>query len=399
MKVLILCVHFAPETGAQALQATKVADALHDAGCSVRVVCGVSSTAQHDARYPVQRVPRASERPATGVFGRIGRRLRYEWTAIDAQSEWVRRMAIEAGRIATVFEPDVVLTQSTPFAVHLIGLHLPPELKRKWIAYFSDLWPLALTPRPYRTTFSVLFKPLQMRALKQVAEHARGFIFSNAVAVRRLADALASRATPACAVIPHIGMPAPDAASSTVLSLRYATRFVHVGKVTRERVCTELIEALRVFDARWSAHGFTGITFVGDVDSSFRRACADLERAGVVDFVGEVSPDVAQAISMAAKALVVIEARMDESPFLASKFADYAMLGKPVLAICPPGPMRDFLVAHGGGVAVPHDRARIIGAIDELIRGGPRGGSATLNEQFAAQRVASLYLDAFRRLV
>jgi hypothetical protein len=399
MKVLILCVHFAPETGAQALQASKVADALHEAGCSVRVLCGVPATTQSETPYPVQRIGRASERAAAGVFGRLGKRLRYELSSINAHSEWVRTMAREAAQIATAFEPDVVLTQSTPFAVHLIGLHFPAELKRKWVAYFSDLWPLALTPRPYRTTLSMLLKPLHMRVMKRIAKQARGFIFSNGVAVSRLTDALTPEGTPACAVVPHIGMPAPRVAPDPELVRRYAMRFVHVGKLTRERVCPELIGALRSIGNQWRERGFTGVTFVGDVAPSFRSACADLERSGLVDFVGEVVPATAQAISLAAKALVVIEAQMDESPFLASKFADYAMLEKPVLAICPPGPMRDLLAAHGGGIAVSHDRGQIVGAIDALLQGARGGGSEALIEQFASQRVASLYIRAFRRLL
>ncbi|MEM5292249.1 hypothetical protein ACFQ3P_42055 [Paraburkholderia sabiae] len=238
-----------------------------------------------------------------------------------------------------------------------------------------------------------------MRALKHVAEHAKIFIFSNAVAARLANDALTPDIAPPWAVATHIGMPSSAAAPSFQLTQRYRTRFVHVGKLTRERASGALIDALRSIGTRWNSRGFTGITFVGDVAPSFRRACAYLEQTGLVDFTGELPPESAQAIGRAAKALVVIEADMDESPFLASKFADYAMLKKPILAICPPGPMRDLLESHGGGIAVPHESAEIVGAIDALLGSSFKEGSETLASEFAAKSVVSQYLAAFRRLL
>lgn len=396
MKVLILCEHFAPETGAQALQATKVADALHDAGCEVRILCGVPASARKEMRYPVGRVVEQSKAMGRDLISRVYRRLRYEFTSVSANSDWVRRMATEAARIGEDFEPDIVLTQSTPFRVHLVGLHLPTSMKQGWVAYFSDLWPLSLTPVPYRTPLSVLLKPLHMHALKRVTSQARTLIFSNEVAARLTKDALASHLIPACTVASHIGMPPSDTTPSFELTQQYGTRFVHVGKLTRERASGALIDALNSIGKRWSYRGFTGVTFVGDVAPSFRRACSDLEHRGVVHFTGELPPDSAQAISRAAKALVVIEADMDESPFLASKFADYAMLKRPILAICPSGPMRDLLASHGGGIAVPHDSAEIISAIDTLLGDSFENGSESLAGEFVAERIASQYLDAFR---
>ncbi|MCI1047005.1 hypothetical protein [Caballeronia zhejiangensis] len=323
--------------------------------------------------------------------------MSYEFTSIDPNDEWVRRMALEATSVFEEFRPDIILTQSTPFQVHLIGLHMPDEMRRRWIAYFSDLWPLSLTPVPYRTGLSVLMKPLHMRALNKVAKATRSLLFSNAVAARRAAEALTD--APACIVVSHIGEPSTGTTPGNELVQRYATRFVHVGKLTRERISVALIDALRSIGDKWADRGFTGITFVGDVVGTFREACSDLERSGLVDFIGEVSPDTARNISSAAKALVVIEADMDESPFLASKFADYAMLRKPILAICPRGPMSEMLAVHGGGIAAPHDDKAIVAAIDLLLASEKQEGSETLAREFAAQRVASTYIDAFRKLL
>lgn len=404
MKVLIVCEHFAPETGAQALQATKVADALHDAGCDVRVLCGVQRVSPDEHHYPVEHVvPRARPVPH-GVVARVRRRVRHEFDSIDSDGDWVLAMATKVADIARTFDPDVVMTQSTPFRAHLVGLHLPERLRARWVAYFSDLWPLALTPHPYRTRLSSMLKPVQMRALVDVLSTARGVLYSNDVSVRRLASAWPRRTLPPCRVVTHIGTPLPRNTADSLdpgLAARYGTRFVHIGKITRERVVSQLIDAIAEMSHEIGPMGrCTGFTFVGDVDASFRRLCGGLERSGVIDFVGEVDPAEAQAIGRAARALLVIEAPMNESPFLASKFADYAMMRKPILAISPAGPIRDYLTVHGGGVAADHDVASIAGAISVLLKDdGFALGSETLAAQFDASRVARQYVDAFRALV
>ncbi|MCX4161557.1 MULTISPECIES: hypothetical protein [Paraburkholderia] len=401
MKILIICEHFAPETGAQALQATKVADALHGAGHEVQVLCGVQNMSPEPRLYPVAHVASRPQSSVRSFVARAHRRLRYEFDSIHRGSDWVRKMAREAIEISRTFEPDVVLTQSTPFRVHLIGLHLPESLRHRWLAYFSDLWPLALTPYPYRTRLSCVLKAIQMRALAKVLTSARGALYSNEASVRRLARTWPGRVLPRCDVVAHIGTPASDRQIDRKLIARYGSRFVHIGKITRERAIPQLVDAIMSLGgAIGPTAKCSGFSFVGDVDLSFRLACRQLECSGVVDFVGEVDPVLAHEIGHAARALVVIEAEMDESPFLASKFADYAMMRKPILAISPAGPIRDYLKMNGGGIAATHDVNSIASAISTLLESDQfANGSEALAAHFDERRVANQYLEAFRKLL
>jgi glycosyltransferase involved in cell wall biosynthesis len=402
VKILIVCEHFSPQTGARALQATKVANALHSEGCEIYVLCGEPQGSPSPQSFKVEWVASQSNTKPTSVVDRILRRLRYEWSAVNPRGEWVRAMAVRTVEICNAFEPDIILTQSTPFRAHLVGLHLPESLRRRWVAYFSDLWPLSLVPYPYRTRIANLLRPIQMAKLIEVLSAARCSIFTNEVSVRRLMQAWPDGDKGRCHVVAHIGTPQPNRDTNTVLISRYGGRFVHIGKLTRERSCPQLVEAI----GQWTDSDdvgrirFPGFTFVGEVDPVFRRSCVDLERTGLVEFLGEVDATVAQEISRAAGTLVVIEAEMDESPFLASKFADYAMLGKPILAIGPQGPIRDLLTDCGGGIAVGHDVAAIRTAMEALAAPDRfRYDSATLAAHFSPARVARRYLGIFREII
>jgi hypothetical protein len=160
MKVLIVCEHFAPQTGAQALQAMKVDDALHEAGCELQVPCGIERLGAASGLYAVACVVPEIPRASRGFLGRLRPRIRYEFKTVHRRSAWVLAMADRAIQVSRTFEPVVIMTQSTPFCAHLIGMHLPVTLRRGWITYLSDLWPLPLKPYPYRTRLSRVLKPL-----------------------------------------------------------------------------------------------------------------------------------------------------------------------------------------------------------------------------------------------
>ena len=59
---------------------------------------------------------------------------------------------------------------------------------------------------------------------------------------------------------------------------------------------------------------------------------------------------------------------MPQSPFLPSKFADYARIGRPILTITSPeSPIRDYMDRYGGGLAVTHTASEIAEAIRVLF--------------------------------
>jgi glycosyltransferase involved in cell wall biosynthesis len=400
MKILIICEQFSPLTGAQALQASKVADALSRAGCEVQVLCGARQVSGSESRYPVHFVEAKPYGVSRNIFNRIARRIRHEFYEISSDGEWVSQMLRKAIEISQTFQPDAIITQSTPFRSHLIGLRLPDELQRKWVAYFSDLWPLCLTPYPYRTALSNVMSSAHLRSLGKVLGAAQKVIMSNEASVRHLTRKFGDLDPKKFFSVAHIGTPPLDSTDLSGGVERYAGQFVHVGRLTQERACYEVIAAIEnlVVDGQANGIRFPGFTFVGWVDQAFRKHCASLERAGAIEFVGDVDPVTAQSICKAAGVLVVIEAKMPESPFLPSKFSDYAMLRKPILSVSPPGPIREYIARCGGGVAVGHDVQDIQDAMYAMVKDKQDTyDTSGLAEQFDAERVAQSYLEILER--
>jgi hypothetical protein len=88
----------------------------------------------------------------------------------------------------------------------------------------------------------------------------------------------------------------------------------------------------------------------------------------LVQIMGQVPPQRAAEIMRAAQALLVVEADMPISPFLPSKFADYAHAKRPILAITPPvSAIRDYLAKYGGGKAISHNASEIAAAIRSVF--------------------------------
>ncbi|MFD1555158.1 hypothetical protein ACFSHT_05865 [Paraburkholderia silviterrae] len=402
MKILIICEHFFPLTGAQALQATKVADALSLAGCEVRILCGARQVQGAESAYPVYFVETVPYGGSNNILDRVVRRVRHEFNDINAEGEWINAMVEKAIEMEREFKPDVIMTQSTPFRSHLVGLRLPSEMREKWVAYFSDLWPLCLTPYPYRTTLSNILSFVQLRSLGRVLGTARKIIMSSDESVFQITRKFPHIDPEKFFSVAHIGTPPSGLAPSAMESEHYASRFVHVGRLTRERTCPELVTAIGklVEEEGTSGARFPGFTFVGWVDQEFRERCVELERSGAIEFVGDVDPTVAQSICTAAGVLVVIEANMPESPFLPSKFSDYAMLRKPILSISPPGPIRRYLSRHGGGVATGHNARDIQDAMRSLIKNKhSTSDGVRLAALFDAGHVAQKYIEIFGRQV
>jgi glycosyltransferase involved in cell wall biosynthesis len=239
---------------------------------------------------------------------------------------------------------------------------------------------------------------LQLRRLKSVLISAQKIVLSNDVPIRKIVAKFPDIEREKFCSVAHIGTSSSERDFSQPQIWHHAGRFVHVGRLTRERACQELVAAIRdlVGSERGERGRFPGFTFVGWVDPAFRESCRELERCGAIEFLGDVDPEIAQSICKAASVLVVIEAKMPESPFLPSKFCDYAMLGKPILSISPPGPIRNYLSRYGGGLAIGHDVLEIQNAMRALVESGQAtSDTSELAAEFSAHRVAEAYLKIF----
>ena len=141
----------------------------------------------------------------------------------------------------------------------------------------------------------------------------------------------------------------------------------HVGQLTAARCSTPVFDAMRQL-AEDTHHRRDTIVFLGEVDSSFRTAVADLEKSGFIRFDGLVSPERSREIMRKARALLLIEADMESGPFLPSKITDYAAARRPVVIVSNQGSALERIVANQAGVlTVPHQADRLFSALKAVL--------------------------------
>lgn len=398
MNVLIISKFFTPMPRARAIQMQKVVDALHAGGCAVCVVAGRDDACGAVPRfsYPVEYIATGRMTDmwqAKGAARRAAGRVRNMYV----RTRWISAAARKAARLADTFRPNVLLTVSEPYDSHLAGLRLRRRRSIPWVTYFSDPAPLAALPPPYNRQTSSLMNRLEIRAVRPSLTTCDAILMTNQHGVRCMERAFGLPLAWKSACVPHIGTPPWRSVPCT------NPRLTHVGDLYR-RLSVPLLEAVR--RAAQEVPGFPGLLFVGDIPDALNEL---VRRQGVEPWVEvreRLPHAAAQELAASSRALLVIEAAMPESPFLPSKFADYAMTGRPILAITPrASAIRDYLTRYGGGIAVEADADRIFAAIQTLYAasgagdaGTGRGGPGKLAALFSQEAVAARYIEIFQSL-
>lgn len=407
MRVLIVSKLFPPNTGAQGLQSGKVAEAIIDNGIEIAVVAGIdaglrdSGLLNMNKDYLINYVPYAEPNSGRNILARAWDRFLSDVSAVNIYSEWVKNATSASKRIVRVFKPDIILSSSTPFDSHIIGLNLSRETKLPWVASFSDPWPAKVLPPPYNVP-KPLLSLLHIRALREVLGQCNALHMPNIYGLRLTERNSRVRILHKSFAIPHIS--SANASSSTQ---KYSGWIGHIGTLDRERgVSRPLLSAIKEVK-RMLADQFNGLVCGGTVCPEFRDLVRKMDMQGLVKIVKPVAPDEAVGIASSCTALLVIEADMPESPFLPSKFADYAATGRPIIAVTPPkSEMRDLLLKYGGGYAVSHNEEEIIGALKQIFSNKNEHSmhaalscDCSLASVFSSRRVGGLYRRMFETLV
>jgi len=404
MRILIVSKIFPPMNGARALQLAKVVSALIRAGCEVQVVAGKddAETTAAEQPCPVYYVPIAKDDAKSVLPGRL-RRLSRQIARARQRRRWSFRTAAVCRRVLETFQPDCVLSCSSLFDSHHPAYLLRGELRIPWIAFLSDPWPPSIAPEPYRQTareqgvvkhyFQEWFGRTVLRACDAV-------VVTNAYVLQLLERETRVPLADKSFVIPHIG---------SALNLRgepTKNKLVHVGALTPQRSCPPLLTAMKRVAGELPDR-FGGMLCVGDVCDAFRDSVRREGLDSLVEFAGHVPEAEANAIAARSRVLLIIEADMQVSPYLPSKFADYAVAGRPILAVTAHrGPIREYLQTHGGGWAVGHDADEIAHAIRREFAAGSGDSSRTdlspsptLASVFKAENVAGAYVDMFKTVM
>jgi len=397
MRILIVGKLFPPSTSARALQLANVANALVDAGCEVRVIAELDRQAKKpQLRFPVHYVKSEAAAPRTSPAGLLGRFVGSLDNSLRRR-DWWRRAGIEALKVIREFKPDVLLSSSSPYDSHCVVLEIRRRTEIPWIAYFSDPWPPAIMPEPYRESPSRRgrLKTLwEMRLVRKTLQECDALAMGNPYALELMERETGIAVIQKRFAIGHIGSERFNGGGTTNKKL------AHIGQLCERRHSPELLTAVKRV-ATEIPDRFEGLLLVGDVCREFQDLIRQEEMQDMVESAGHLPAARAQELACGAGALLVLEAEMELSPFLPSKFADYAMTGRPVIAITPAvGAIRDYLKMHRGGWAVGRDADQISQAIREAFKG--RNAERTepspvaqppISRPFRSENVAKQYLD------
>ena len=363
--------------GTRALQMAKVTRALNDhvAGGAgqdaVFVLSGLDSKHAFAAQawqaeapdlreYLPYRMPAATNRR----FSRTVAQIRHTAAKLSRNAPFVAQAVRQTKTIIDRFSPDVLLTVANPMLWHRVGLALKREFPDlPWVAFFSDPRPLGLLPKPFRSR-----NPMNIhkaRLSRRILQRSDAIIGPNRYMLDWMETRLAVSLQDRKFVIPHCGQVASTPSPIKPDDLR--GWLLHVGSLWKGQVTVDLLNAIRHTAQKYPAQ-FKGLMCVGDVVPEVMAMIRSLNAEPYVKLAGRVSPAEACSLIASADATLLADTPLEIGYFLHSKFADYAVNGRPILVVGPARcPMRDYLETHGGGVAVTHRQEEIERALHPMF--------------------------------
>jgi len=403
MKLLIIARFFPPKQGAQQIQMWKVANALANVGIKTIVISQFASAGQQitneefllcdNRNLKILYVPGTNYwNDSKKLPARLKHRLTSETDAINSYSQWTRGASSLAENIIKALKPDIMMTVSTPFESHMAGLLVRRKFNIPWIAFFSDPWPK--NPPPYNSREILFFSKYKLFLLRKCFQNCDSILATNKIQIKFMQQSSGIDISSHSYIVPHIGDQSQIEINSNPRNV-----LTHTGFLSKERTSKALLTAIKS-NAENPQIAFDGLVQVGNVSSEFLKLVNENRIMHCVKFIDVVRPNEANLLARESKVLLVIEADMEESPYLPSKFADYAMTGRSILAITPKiSTVRNYLERFGGGIAVTNNELEIDKALKRLFLQNEEFCNLNLAYQFSPTTVASKYLDVFEEVI
>jgi hypothetical protein len=297
----------------------------------------------------------------------------------------------------------LVYSRSLPMMAQIYGYWCARALGVPWVPNVNDPWDLHLCP-------DVNLKPPSWvhGVISKYWLH-KGLASANLVTYpsARLRDfhVRLSGVEHRSAVVPHVGW-SSDASPQRPPYLH----LVHTGRLTdcvSNRGSSSLLLGLHQFlSCHPEARGGVHMTLVGPVDPASKESVVGLHLQDAVTWKGRVSYEESLHCIREASVCILVEGRLQEGIYLPSKVADYAVAGKPILALSPAtGVIADMLPCQGLVRVDPQDVAAIaegIGHFYRLHRSGrlpSEGLPAEFMSQFSPAEVADTFLRAVHEAI
>lgn len=221
----------------------------------------------------------------------------------------------------------VVLSMSEPFDSHIAVLNAKKTRQFRWFSFFSDPLPHLILPAPYNKSAISLFSLIQKLKVIKVLSSSEGVFFTNSKAGPYIEHKLGVKIKNKSHVLRHLSPSKQDYGNSNENN----DYLVHVGHLTKERVDVTFLSALVNYVC--SQVSINKVLLVGKVCP---EAISMINNKGWRDhfeLIGEVEHGIALNLVKNAKAVLLIEANLNNSPFVPSKLAEYFTIKTPIIAI------------------------------------------------------------------
>jgi hypothetical protein len=276
---------------------------------------------------------------------------------------------------------------STPFDGHLLGRDLAKRFNVPWAAFLSDPWPIWTAPGPYAGSKKGLYRGLQFRCGERLLGQCDALLAPTLEQIelqREVYPVLAE--TPGvetlhCASTEDSSAPADETAG-----------IYHIGQITPERSSKALIDGIKSMAASLPDEKDV-LTFVGNTADEIKQALFEEAQQGIVAFHPPVTFERSLELMSSAKALLLIEADMDASPFLPSKITDYAAAQRHILIVSNDSSALNRIAGGYDGIqSVPHEAWGIAQQLIGLHR-RPTGMATDMAAIFAPDKTAARYME------
>ncbi|WP_080506861.1 glycosyltransferase [Halorubrum distributum] len=306
---------------------------------------------------------------------------------------WIFKSATKANEIVVKNDIDLLLSRHVPIASHIVALRLSKKHNLPWIAHFGDPW----IGNPYAD--DILRRLIYSKKLeKSIITNAVGTTFPN----ERIRSMYQERYPSQSGSI-HVKPNSADPNRISSLSQKKINdnklTLLHMGNFYGIRTPIPLFDAVEKLDR--DIRDNIEIHFVGNVGEYVE----EIQERGLSDVIytpGSVSHDEAIKMIKGSDALVLIDAPVEDSPFLPAKLVEYCFTGNPILGITPENGTSAEVIrtTKTGEIVSPQDSDAIAKSIEQIYDKYKKGEleiDPDWNEinKYSASQATSILADIF----
>ena len=404
MRLLLIASGFLPYTFSENLCNGKLVYAMYKKGWQVDVISKMDEGPAYSMEWTEPWLP-LKENVHTVTYPIGGKLFRSCDVALSSLElgiypqegiRWARRAYKLALKLCREHHYDAVLTRSPNDIPHIVGLRLKEKLGIRWVANWNDpagpIW-----PEPYAHHFPKKEQMRKMRFTEMCLRGADVNSFPSQSLLDHFAVYFPFLQDGKTAVIPHIALVEDIVPRLTEKPRADKFRMCHSGNLSEERNPELTFKALReLIDEGYDKMEFS---IMGRINDYTQELVNKYQLGEYVNCCGSFPYMEAMKKMQEFDCLVLLEAKLNKGIFFASKFTDYAQLGKPILAISPTdGFAASTLAKFGGGISVDNENYKSIKqGIRQLYEAwesselSSRYSSDKLYAQVCAEHVINIY--------